>query len=299
MPPSNTRPATPPANTDAPERVPELRDAAEPGYVREWEWELFCDYTAATAQPALPTSLAALTGFFTALPARPNTVARRVRAIAAAHRRAGYLLERPDTGPGAPPPAGLRRDPDPGPLIAACPTRGWPDGPWGRRDAFLIVLTEHLGLTHPGARELHPDDLTLPGDDQAPLSVAGSAVVHGDDPRSCPACAVLRWLDVLGVADGLGRGSARMALIAARAPTAASPTRVHPPRRHGGGERDDAGWTCRHPGRRVSAASSSRSWRRFHTVVAHAVRFVDHRAAAVDVADLTLRSRTVVPRGSR
>ncbi len=33
----------------------------------------------------------------------------------------------------------------------------------------------------------------------------------------------MRWLDILGVADGLGRGSARTALTAADAPTPASP----------------------------------------------------------------------------
>ena len=150
-------------------------------------------------------------------------MARRVRAIAAAHRHAGYLLERPNAGPGAPPSAPARLRPNPALMIAACPTRGWPDGLWGRRDAFMIVLTEHLGHAHQAARELRPDQLTLRGDDQQPISVAGSAVAHGDDPRSCPACAVLRWLDILGVADGLGRGSARMALTAARAPTAACP----------------------------------------------------------------------------
>jgi len=79
------------------------RDAAGPGYVGEWG--LFYDYTAAADLPALPTTVAALTGFLTALPARPATLARRVRAIAAAHRRAGYLLTRPDTGPAAPYPA--------------------------------------------------------------------------------------------------------------------------------------------------------------------------------------------------
>ncbi len=76
-----------------------LRDAAGPGYVGEWA--LFCDYATATDQPALPTTVAALTGFLAALPARPATVARRIRAIAAAHRRAGHLLTRP---PPAPPP---------------------------------------------------------------------------------------------------------------------------------------------------------------------------------------------------
>jgi hypothetical protein len=50
-----------------------------------------------------------------------------------------------------------------------------------------------------------------------------------EDPRACPGCAVARWLDILGVADGLGRGSARMALTAAPAPTASSPHQHTPP----------------------------------------------------------------------
>ncbi len=82
------------------------RDAAGPGYVGEWA--LFCEYATATDQPALPTTVAALTGFLAALPARPATVARRVRAIAAAHRRAGYLLTRPEDGPAAPAPTSTR-----------------------------------------------------------------------------------------------------------------------------------------------------------------------------------------------
>jgi hypothetical protein len=189
---------------------------------------LSCDYAAATDQPALPTTVDALVGFFAALPARPRTTARRVRAIAAAHRRAGYLLERPDTAPAAPPPAPARSGPDPGLLIAACPTRGWPGGMWGRRDAFMIVLNEHLGYPRPAARDLRADELSILTGDSAPLAVKGTPVSHGENPRTCPACAVLRWLDILGVADGLGRGSARMALIAAGAPTT-SPHEDRPP----------------------------------------------------------------------
>jgi len=214
-----------------------LRDAAGPGYVGEWG--LFCDYTAATDQPALPTTVAALTGFLTAAPARPATLARRIRAIAAAHRRAGYLLTRPDTGPAAPRPAPERPRPDPGLMIAACATRGWPAGLTGRRDAFLIVATELLGYTHRAARQLHPADITEPTPappDQAVPRLAGRAAPSSDDPRTCPACAVARWLDILGVADGLGRGSARTALAAAGAPTPASPhqhTPTEPPRWRG------------------------------------------------------------------
>jgi len=219
-----THRAAPTAHTVGLVHPDTLRGAAGPGYVGEWG--LFCDYAAATDQPPLPTTVAALTGFLTAAPARPATLARRVRAIAAAHRRAGYLLARPDTGPAAPRLASERRRPEPGLMIAACATRGWPAGLVGRRDAFLIVATEVLGYPHHAARQLHPTDLTVPTTGAADESVPwlqGQAVPGYGDPRSCPACAVVRWLDILGVADGLGRGSARMTLTAADAPTPASP----------------------------------------------------------------------------
>ena len=111
-------------------------------------------------------------------------------------------------------------------MIAACATRGWPAGLTGRRDAFLIVLTETLGYTHHTARQPRPADITVPigppGDGPVP-GLAGRAVPTSVDPRAWPGRAVVRWLDILGVADGLGRGSARMALTAADAPTPASP----------------------------------------------------------------------------
>ncbi len=111
-------------------------------------------------------------------------------------------------------------------MIAARATRGWPAGLTGRRDAFLIVLTESLGYSNRAARGLSPADITEPtcglGGESLPC-LQGQAVPGCGDPRSCPACAVVRWLDILGVADGLGRGSARTALTAADAPTPASP----------------------------------------------------------------------------
>ena len=215
--------ATPPADADVLD-ADALPAAAGPGYAGEWD--LFCDYTRATDRPALPTTVAALTGFLAALPARPATVARRIRAIAAAHRRAGYLLTRPEGGPAAAGPAPAPRRLDPALMIAACATRGWPAGLSGRRDAFVIVLTESLGYTHRGARQLRPADITEPSTGpagEAAPRLAGRAVPSCGDPRTCPGCAVVRWLDILGVADGLGRGSARMALTAADAPTPTSP----------------------------------------------------------------------------
>ena len=65
------------------------------------------------------------------------------------------------------------------------------------------------------------------------MNARANAVPTSDDPRTCPACAIVRWLDILGVADGLGRGSARMHLTDATTPTALSPhhhTPTHPAR---------------------------------------------------------------------
>ena len=211
-----------------------LRSAAGGGYAGEWA--LFCDYTAAVGQPALPTTLAALTGFLTQVPARASTQARRVAAIAAAHRHAGYLLERPA------PTGGVHGDDrrsapasEPGQMIAACPTRGWPHGFLGRRDGFLIVLTAVLGYPHTQARRIQPTDLDIGTEPSASAvpRIRGRAVPSSDDPRTCPACAAIRWLDILGIADGLGRGSARMHLSSAQAPTPQNPHRhtlTGPPR---------------------------------------------------------------------
>lgn len=211
--------------------------AAGPGYAREWA--LFRDYAAATGQPALPTTVDALTGFLTHVPARPATQARRIAAIVAAHRNAGHLLARPTAAPGVEStPAGMRRPeptprPDPEEMIAACPTCGWPHGFVGRRDGFLIVLTAVLGYSHAQARHIRPTDLATSPDPAAAMRIRGRPLPITGDPRSCPACAAARWLEILGIADGLGRGSARMHLAAAQAPAHASPhhhTPAGPPR---------------------------------------------------------------------
>lgn len=189
------------------------------------EWTLFADYCAATGQPALPTTAAAVAGFLAAVPARPATVSRRLRALAEAHHQAGYASTglRPDLA--ASPAHRPGRARQAGGFIAACPTRGWPGGFIGRRDAFLVVLIEVLGQGHDQARRLTPAEITAT---ETGLRIGGALVAGSDDPRACPACAVVRWLEVCDLAGELGRALARTALTAAILPSTTSP-HIHLP----------------------------------------------------------------------
>ncbi|WP_226360825.1 hypothetical protein [Pseudonocardia sp. ICBG1142] len=107
-------------------------------------------------------------------------------------------------------------------MITACPTRGWPHGLHGRRDAFLVVATVVLNLPQTRVRDLVPAAVTV---DVDRVRVGEQPVPADVDPRRCPTCAVVRWLDILGALDGLGRGSTRMNLTSAHAPTATDPHR--------------------------------------------------------------------------
>jgi hypothetical protein len=180
------------------------------------EWALFVDYCAAADQPVLPTTLAAVRGFFTEVSAAPATRRRRLLAISRAHRDAGALLYRPPD-PEAREPEAARREA--GRLLAACPSRGWPAGFTGRRDAFLIVLTRVLGYSHAGARTVTATDIEA---GEGIVRLRGATVPVTGDPRTCPRCVVVRWLSVLDQADGVGRHDAYQALATASAPTVAS-----------------------------------------------------------------------------
>jgi hypothetical protein len=180
------------------------------------EWALFVDYCAAADQPALPTTLAAVRSFFADVSGAPATRRRRLLAISRAHRDAGALLYRPPEESAHDPDAARR---EAGRLLAACPTRGWPAGFTGRRDAFLIVLTRVLGYSHAAARTVTATDIEA---GQGIVRLRGKTVPVTEDPRTCPRCVVVRWLAVLDQADGVGRHDAYQALTTDSAPTVAS-----------------------------------------------------------------------------
>lgn len=173
---------------------------------QEQTWGLFVDWCHARDRSPFLLDQEALDAFAADLPVAPATRAQRERHL---RRRLGASTQQPlaqtawRTGPGW---ANLSQ------ALAYTPSVGWPRGLRGRRDAYLLVLI-HAGLSRaeardlaPGAIELHDGRVTLLGEDLATHT----------DPASCPACAVVRWLNAIGMADRRGRPAIRAALLQAR-----------------------------------------------------------------------------------
>ena len=173
------------------------------------DWDLFTTWCAATGRTPLPAAPGTVTVFLADNPAAPATCRRRVTAINHAHRRDGYL------GPGehrqvrallARPAPESRDRADPGVVAAAVrriPVAGWPTGMFGRRDALLLLLRCRAGLTYQQLVDLTTDHLALTA---AGLQITtttpggGSSSVTfpvGEDPRVCPGCVWMRWLEIL------------------------------------------------------------------------------------------------------
>ncbi len=81
-----------------------------------------------------------------------------------------------------------------GEVLAAIPKYRYPVGLRGRRDAFLIVLLGVLHLTREQARAITPDDVAV----TSIIRIHGHVVPSADEPASCAACAVTRWLRTVG-----------------------------------------------------------------------------------------------------
>jgi hypothetical protein len=79
-------------------------------------------------------------------------------------------------------------------VLAAIPKYRYPIGLRGRRDAFLIVLLGVLHLTREQARTITPADVAM----TTIIRTRGHVVPSSDDPASCAACAVTRWLRIVG-----------------------------------------------------------------------------------------------------
>ncbi|WIE74152.1 hypothetical protein [Curtobacterium sp. MCJR17_020] len=176
---------------DSPKLAPKLR--SEQGSFGA-HWNRFVAWCAATGQAALPAAPAAIEQFLAAFPGAASTQRLRRSSIRAHHLAAGY----PDPFPAlqgrvwphqsAPHSVAVRE------VLAAIPKYRYPLGLRGRRDAFLIVLLGVLHLTRREAQTVTADDVAV----TSIVRICGKVVPSADDPAACAACAVTRWLRVVG-----------------------------------------------------------------------------------------------------
>lgn len=170
-------------------------------------WSHFEDWCDAFEKPKVPTTADTLVQFLQAFPAGVPTNTLRVRAVRLHHQDVGAPLDLDELRDAVggfevlvPATRTLVRDGDqyvtPAEAIAQQPKvhRGKKVAAVirGRRNAFLIVLFAHLGLTLERIRDVTASDIT-----PAPLRIRGVDIPRGDDPSSCYACAVTRWLRVV------------------------------------------------------------------------------------------------------
>jgi hypothetical protein len=167
----------------------------------EQHWHRFVDWCAAWDRTPLPASESTIQEFLDLFPGAPATQRLRLQAIRSHHHTAGF----PDPSP---PALAMRvwapRDSADAveQLLKTIPKYRFPDGVRGRRDGFLVVLLGVLGMTRQQAREIVPDDIEL-GEQ---LAIRGQVLRSSGDPAGCCACAVTRWLRVVGPVWGGFRG---------------------------------------------------------------------------------------------
>ncbi|WP_194654730.1 hypothetical protein [Curtobacterium flaccumfaciens] len=160
----------------------------------EAHWNRFVAWCAATGHEPLPAAPATVEQFLARFPGAASTQRLRRRAIRAHHLAAG--LEDPiPTVPARVWPRPDDRDHTAvGQVLAAIPKYRYPIGLRGRRDAFLIVLLGVLHLTRLQAQAVTADDVAV----TSIVRVRGTVVPSADDPAACAACAVTRWLRIVG-----------------------------------------------------------------------------------------------------
>lgn len=171
------------------------------------DWLLFADWCAAADKPALPTTVATVEAFLSAVPGRPDTQRKRLRAIRRAH--ANERAHFPVTLPAWSVP--VRHGDtwvDVRTALEQLPTAGPRLGLRARRDGWVITLVGELGMTRGQAREVtHKDVVLFPQ-----ISVAGRVVPRDAKPARCPRCAVTRWLRVVEAAYLGRRGEVQLTL---------------------------------------------------------------------------------------
>jgi hypothetical protein len=175
-----------------PKLGPEFRPDTE--LLLEAHWGRFVAWCTATRHEPLPATAATIEQFLTQFPGAASTQRLRRHAIRAHHLTAGLADPIPTVQARVWP---RQKVPDRAAIetvLAAIPKYRYPIGLRGRRDAFLIVLLGTLHLTREQARTITPDDVAV----TSIIRIRGHIVPSSDEPASCAACAVTRWLRIVG-----------------------------------------------------------------------------------------------------
>lgn len=160
----------------------------------EAHWGRFVAWCDASGHESLPATAATIEQFLTLFPGAASTQRFRRNAIRMHHLAAGLPDPIPTVEARVWPRPEATDQVAVGEVLAAIPKYRYPIGLRGRRDAFLIVLLGILHLTREQARTITPDDIAV----TSVIRIRGHVVASADDPAACAACAVTRWLRVVG-----------------------------------------------------------------------------------------------------
>jgi hypothetical protein len=160
----------------------------------EAHWGRFVAWCEAADHESLPATAATIEQFLTLFPGSASTQRLRRHAIRAQHLAAGFPDPLPTVEARVWPRSEAGDQAAVGEVLAAIPKYRYPLGLRGRRDAFLTVLLGVLHLTREQARTTTSADVAV----TSIIRVRGQVVPSSDDPMSCAACAVTRWLRVVG-----------------------------------------------------------------------------------------------------
>lgn len=178
----------------------------------ERHWARFEAWCTASGRDALPATPETVEQFLERFPGSKSQQRLRRQAIAAKHVAAG------EPSPIIVPPAdrvwkGEASIADVEQALAEIPKYRHPVGLRGRRDAFLVVLLGFLCLSRGEARLVTPGSIEL----SSIVKIRGRVIPSNNDPVTCLACAVTRWLRVAGNAYLGRRGETRTLLDSTKA----------------------------------------------------------------------------------
>lgn len=160
----------------------------------EAHWGRFVAWCTASGHESLPATAATIGQFLTLFPGSASTQRLRRHAIRAHHLEAGFPDPIPTVEARVWPLLRASDQAAVGEVLAAIPKYRYPIGLRGRRDAFLTVLLGTLNLTREQARTITPADVAA----TSIVRICGHVVPSSDEPTSCAACAVTRWLRIVG-----------------------------------------------------------------------------------------------------